>query len=70
MKPMTTTLAIITLAASSAAFAADFSALDTDGNGAISVEEAAVDASIAAQFEQLDTDDNGELSQAEFDKAE
>ncbi|WP_462156811.1 calmodulin [Pseudoalteromonas sp. GB56] len=70
MKRITSTLALITLAASSAAFAADFSALDADGNGAISIEEAAADMTIAEQFEQLDTDGNGELSQAEFEKAE
>ncbi|WP_105215198.1 MULTISPECIES: calmodulin [unclassified Pseudoalteromonas] len=70
MKTMTATIALITLAASSAAFAADFSTLDVDGNGAISVQEAAADAALAEQFAQLDSDGNGELSQAEFDKAE
>ncbi|RZF81784.1 calmodulin, partial [Pseudoalteromonas sp. CO325X] len=47
MKRMTSTLALITLAASSAAFAADFSTLDADGNGAISKQEAAVDAELS-----------------------
>ncbi|TMO42794.1 calmodulin, partial [Pseudoalteromonas ruthenica] len=64
------TLAVITLAASSAAFAADFSSFDADGNGAISVQEASVDAALMEQFDQLDTDGNGELSKAEFEKAE
>lgn len=70
MKRMTSTLALITLAASSAAFAADFSTLDADGNGAISVQEASVDAALMEQFDKLDTDGNGELSKAEFEKAE
>ncbi|GAP77172.1 MULTISPECIES: calmodulin [Pseudoalteromonas] len=70
MKGMTSTIAFVTLAASSAVFAADFNALDADGNGAISVQEASVDAALMEQFDQLDTDGNGELSKAEFEKAE
>ena len=69
MKRMTSTLTLITLAASSAAFAADFSTLDADGNGAISKQEAAVDAELSKHFDKLDTDGNGELSKEEFEQA-
>lgn len=67
MKTLHKTFALIALASSSAAFAAsDFDTLDTDGNGAISQNEAAVNADLTAAFTELDTDGNGELSKAEF----
>ncbi|MEQ3456675.1 calmodulin, partial [Pseudoalteromonas sp. Cnat2-41] len=50
-------------------FAADFSTLDADGNGAISKQEAAVDAELSKHFDKLDTDGNGELSKEEFEQA-
>ena len=70
MTTFKSTLVLMALASSSAAFAAtDFDTLDVDGNGAISQAEASVDASLMSQFTELDTDQNGELSKAEFSKA-
>ncbi|TMO42237.1 calmodulin, partial [Pseudoalteromonas ruthenica] len=46
MKGMTSTIAFVTLAASSAVFEADYSTLDADGNGAMSVQAASVDAAL------------------------
>ncbi|WP_372761330.1 calmodulin [Pseudoalteromonas sp.] len=66
MKIVNKTLALIALASSAAAFAADFDTLDVDGNGVISQSEAAVDADLMGQFAELDSDGNGELSKAEF----
>ncbi|KTF17666.1 EF-hand domain-containing protein [Pseudoalteromonas carrageenovora] len=70
MKTFQSTLVLMALASSSAAFAAtDFDTLDTDGNGAVSLAEASVDAELLGQFEELDTNQDGELSQDEFSKA-
>ncbi|WP_372761859.1 calmodulin [Pseudoalteromonas sp.] len=70
MKTVQSTLVLMALASSSAAFAApDFDSLDVDGNGAISQTEASVDAELMEQFQELDSDQNGELSNAEFSKA-
>jgi hypothetical protein len=70
MKTVQSTLVLMALASSSAAFAApDFDSLDVDGSGAISQAEASVDAELMEQFQELDSDQNGELSNAEFSKA-
>jgi Ca2+-binding EF-hand superfamily protein len=70
MKTVQSTLVLMALASSSAAFAAtDFDTLDVDGNGAISQAEASVDAELLEQFQELDIDQNGELSKTEFSKA-
>ncbi|WP_166376737.1 calmodulin [Pseudoalteromonas sp. Z9A4] len=70
MKTFQSTLVLMALASSSAAFAAtDFDTLDVDGNGAISLAEASVDAKLLGQFEELDTNQDGELSEDEFSKA-
>ena len=70
MKTFQSTLVLMALASSSAAFAAsDFDTLDVDGNGAISQSEASVDAKLMSMFSELDTDQNGELSKEEFSKA-
>ena len=44
----------------------DWSALDTDGNGSLSVAEAASLESLAKVFAQADTDANGELTGEEY----
>ncbi|MBH0058237.1 calmodulin [Pseudoalteromonas sp. SWXJZ94C] len=70
MKTFQSTLVLMALASSSAAFAAtDFNTLDVDGNGAISQAEVSVDAELMSQFTDLDTDQNGELSEDEFSQA-
>ena len=52
MKTFQSTLVLMALASSSAAFAAtDFDTLDVDGNGAISQAEASVDAELLSKFE-------------------
>ncbi|MFM9701382.1 EF-hand domain-containing protein, partial [Streptomyces europaeiscabiei] len=62
MKHINTTLAILALATSSAAFAAvSFDTFDTDGDGVISQKEASVNAQLVEIFSALDTDQNGEL---------
>lgn len=45
---------------------AQFKALDADGSGTLSMEEAEADADLEAVFAELDTDGNGELSFEEF----
>ncbi|MEO2268829.1 EF-hand domain-containing protein [Pseudoalteromonas pernae] len=73
MKTTNTLLAMAILASSSAVFAAEtmtFEALDVDGNGSISKEEATAEASVLTKFDELDVDGNGELSQEEFAHAE
>ena len=69
MKTLHKTLALLALATSSAAFAADFDTLDVNGDGAISQSEASVSETLMSQFKELDTDGNGELSKEEYSKA-
>jgi len=71
MKRINTALALIALASSSA-FAAgvSFESFDTDGNGAITQEEASVNTQLVKIFADLDTDKNGELSKEEFSKVQ
>jgi hypothetical protein len=47
--------------------AATFRVLDADGDGALSLEEAAANAEVAANFEQADRDSDGKLSPEEFE---
>ncbi|CAM3094566.1 EF-hand domain-containing protein [Pseudoalteromonas sp. Hal273] len=71
MKTLNTTLAVIVLASSSAAYAAvDFASFDADGDGAISMEEAKVNPQLVKIFDDLDTDGNGEISKEEFSKVQ
>ena len=70
MKKAQSTLVLMALASSSAAFAVtDFDTLDKDGRGTLSPLEASADAELMSQFTKLDTDKNNELSKSEFDKA-
>ena len=71
MKTLNTTLAILVLASSSAAYAAvDFSSFDSNGDGVISQQEAAVNKQLMNIFDDLDADGNGELSKEEFAKVQ
>ncbi|WP_438862458.1 calmodulin [Neptunicella sp.] len=70
MKRINTTLAMLTLVTTSAAFAAtSFAELDVDQNGALSMQEASADATLAQKFEELDTNQDGQLSEAEYNNA-
>lgn len=67
MKALNTTLAILVLASSSAAYAAvDFASFDSNGDGVISQQEAAANKQLMNIFDDIDTDGNGELSKEEF----
>ncbi|WP_289098286.1 EF-hand domain-containing protein [uncultured Pseudoalteromonas sp.] len=68
MKQLSTTIAILALATSSAAFAqgVSFATFDTDGDGVISKEEASANMQLEKLFPELDSDGNGELSKEEF----
>jgi Ca2+-binding EF-hand superfamily protein len=71
MKTLNTTLAVLVLASSSAAYAAvDFSSFDGNGDGVITMEEAKVNPQLVKIFDALDADGNGELSKEEFSKAQ
>ncbi|ALS31427.1 MULTISPECIES: EF-hand domain-containing protein [Pseudoalteromonas] len=71
MKVLNTSLAILVLASSAAAYAAvDFASFDTNGDGVISQQEAATNTQLVKIFDQLDTDGNGELSKEEFAKVQ
>ncbi|ALQ06583.1 MULTISPECIES: EF-hand domain-containing protein [Pseudoalteromonas] len=71
MKTLNTTLAVIILASSSAAYAAvDFASFDIDSDGVITKQEAQVNAQLVKLFDDLDTDGNGELSKEEFAKVQ
>ncbi|ASM52386.1 hypothetical protein PNIG_a0025 [Pseudoalteromonas nigrifaciens] len=71
MKVLNTSLAILVLASSAAAYAAvDFASFDTNGDGVISQQEAAANTQLVKIFDQLDTDGNGELSKEEFAKVQ
>lgn len=48
---------------------AGFKQLDKDGDGAISVSEAAADKEIAKRFKQFDANKDGKLQEAEYYKA-
>jgi Ca2+-binding EF-hand superfamily protein len=70
MKTVQSTLVLMALASSSAAFAAsDFDTLDVDNDGVISQAEASVDAVLMGKFSELDSNQDGKLSAAEFSKA-
>ncbi|WP_416307454.1 calmodulin [Neptunicella sp. SCSIO 80796] len=72
MKRINTTLAMLTLAATSSAFAVgitEFAELDVDQNGVLSVQEASADSTLAQKFTELDTNQDGELSEAEYNNA-
>ncbi|WP_372761340.1 calmodulin [Pseudoalteromonas sp.] len=69
MKVFNTTLAIVVLASSAAAYAGvDFASFDSNSDGVISLEEAQANPQLVKIFEQLDADGNGELSKQEFAK--
>jgi Ca2+-binding EF-hand superfamily protein len=71
MKTLNTTLAVLVLASSSAAYAAvDFVSFDSNSDGVISMEEAQVNSQLVKIFKDLDTDGNGELSKEEFAKVQ
>ena len=71
MKTLNTTLAVLVLASSSAAYAAvDFASFDSNNDGVISMEEAQVNSQLVKIFKDLDTDGNGELSKEEFAKVQ
>ncbi|MBL1384602.1 MAG: calmodulin [Colwellia sp.] len=71
MKTLNTTLAVLVLASSSAAYAAvDFVSFDSNSDGVISMEEAQVNSQLVKIFKDLDTDRNGELSKEEFAKVQ
>ncbi|MBQ4800801.1 EF-hand domain-containing protein [Pseudoalteromonas sp. MMG006] len=71
MKTLNTTLAVLVLASSSAAYAAvDFASFDADGDGAITKQEAQVNSQLVKIFDDLDADGNGELSKEEFAKVQ
>jgi Ca2+-binding EF-hand superfamily protein len=60
-------MSVMVVASSFSVVAADdFASFDVDGNGAISIEEAATNKALSEQFKSLDTDGNGELSKDEF----
>ena len=48
------------------ASSADYTKLDTNGDGVISKSEAAADPTLAAKFDKLDADKNGSLSTTEL----
>ena len=58
MKQLSTTIAILALATSSAAFAqgVSFATFDTDGDGVISKEEASANMQLEKLFPKLDSD--------------
>lgn len=60
----------IALFATTTIAAGVFGTLDTDLNGSISMEEAAVMPNLTEQWKVLDADANGELSAEEFTKFE
>ena len=71
MKTLNTTLAVLVLASSSAAYAAvDFASFDSNSDGVISMEEAQVNSQLVKIFKDLETDGNGELSKEEFAKVQ
>ncbi|WP_341218866.1 calmodulin [uncultured Pseudoalteromonas sp.] len=71
MKTLNTTLAVLVLASSLAAYAAvDFASFDSNSDGVISMEEAQVNSQLVKIFKDLDTDGNGELSKEEFAKVQ
>ena len=47
-----------------------FQALDTDGNGAVSIEEAKVNPDISDTFEDADLNKDGQLDMTEFSAME
>ncbi len=60
-------LATVILLASSATLAADaFTALDTDGNGLLSADEASKMPGLMDQWKELDSNEDGSLDAKEF----
>jgi len=47
-----------------------FNALDTDGNGLLTPQEAATNSALADAFEDGDLNDDGQLDMTEFEKLE
>jgi hypothetical protein len=46
----------------------DFTALDTNGDGSVSQDEAKADATLSAKFAELDADKDGKISSSEYKK--
>lgn len=65
-------IALIGLVSASSAFAMDleFSNVDLDSDGAISMEEAAQYPELMQQFKDLDSNKDGQLSEQEFAAAQ
>jgi Ca2+-binding EF-hand superfamily protein len=54
------------LALSTALYAGDFASFDTNQDGSISAEEAAMDAELSKNWSTIDADENGMVDAAEF----
>lgn len=64
---MKAALLILTVSISTGVIAnSEFTQLDTNNDGAISLSESKANPSVMAQFKDLDTDNNGRLSKSEY----
>ena len=63
-----TTATDTTISSTTTTTVAEFRSLDTNKDGMVSREEAAVNTDLAAQFDALDADNDGSLSTAEYAK--